>query len=143
MVGVEIDNRPMLRAYSIASANHEDFLRFLSIKVPDGLLTSRLQHMRAGDQIPSPTAFAGDRFQRAIKVCSGELHEPTSIDLEGCAPLKLYILYFDPWRVVQVDDQARIYECGTDLTWGDAAEVGRFERIHPPSSAGRTGSLKS
>src|SRR5450432_4751093 len=51
MVGVEVDNRPMLRAYSIASANHEDFLRFLSIKVPDGPLTSRLQHIRAGDQI--------------------------------------------------------------------------------------------
>ena len=41
----------MLRAYSIASANHEEFLRFLSIKVPDGPLTSRLQHIRAGDQI--------------------------------------------------------------------------------------------
>jgi ferredoxin/flavodoxin---NADP+ reductase len=51
MVGVEVDNRPMLRAYSIASANHEEFLRFLSIKVPDGPLTSRLQHIRAGDQI--------------------------------------------------------------------------------------------
>ena len=51
MVGVEVDSRPMLRAYSIASANHEDFLRFLSIKVPDGPLTSRLQHIRAGDQI--------------------------------------------------------------------------------------------
>jgi ferredoxin/flavodoxin---NADP+ reductase len=51
MVGVEVDNRPMLRAYSIASANHEEFLRFLSIKVPNGPLTSRLQHVRAGDQI--------------------------------------------------------------------------------------------
>jgi ferredoxin-NADP reductase len=41
----------MLRAYSIASANHEDLLRFLSIKVPNGPLTSRLQHINAGDQI--------------------------------------------------------------------------------------------
>src|ERR1700741_939010 len=41
MVGVQVDSRPMLRAYSIASANHEDHLRFLSIKVPNGPLTSR------------------------------------------------------------------------------------------------------
>jgi ferredoxin--NADP+ reductase len=51
MVGVEVDSRPMLRAYSIASANHEDLLQFLSINVPGGPLTSRLQHIRPGDQI--------------------------------------------------------------------------------------------
>src|SRR5579862_4232964 len=49
MVGMEVDRRPLLRAYSIASANHEDHLKFLSIKVPDGPLTSRLQHVRPGD----------------------------------------------------------------------------------------------
>ena len=51
MVGVEVGDRPLLRAYSIASANHEEHLRFLSIKVPDGPLTSRLQHVREGDTI--------------------------------------------------------------------------------------------
>jgi ferredoxin--NADP+ reductase len=51
MVGMEIDQRPLLRAYSIASANHEDHLEFLSIKVPDGPLTSRLQHLLPGDSI--------------------------------------------------------------------------------------------
>jgi ferredoxin--NADP+ reductase len=51
MVGVEVDSRPLLRAYSIASANHEEHLEFLSIKVPDGPLTSRLQHIREGDSI--------------------------------------------------------------------------------------------
>jgi ferredoxin/flavodoxin---NADP+ reductase len=51
MVGMEVDSRPMLRAYSIASANHEEVLQFLSIKVPDGPLTSRLQHIRPGDPI--------------------------------------------------------------------------------------------
>jgi len=51
MVGVEVDSRPILRAYSIASANHEEHLQFLSIKVPDGPLTSRLQHIREGDPI--------------------------------------------------------------------------------------------
>jgi ferredoxin/flavodoxin---NADP+ reductase len=51
MVGLRIDNRPLLRAYSIASANHEEHLEFLSIKVPDGPLTSRLQHIQEGDEV--------------------------------------------------------------------------------------------
>ena len=51
MVGLQVNSRPLLRAYSIASANHEEHLEFLSIKVPDGPLTSRLQHIREGDEI--------------------------------------------------------------------------------------------
>ena len=49
MVGLPIESRPLLRAYSIASSNYEDHLAFLSIKVPDGPLTSKLQHVRPGD----------------------------------------------------------------------------------------------
>ena len=45
------DGRPILRAYSIASPNWDDELEFYSIKVPDGPLTSRLQHIRPGDEI--------------------------------------------------------------------------------------------
>jgi len=48
MVGLHVDERPLMRAYSIASANHEEHLEFLSIKVPDGPLTSRLQHIQIG-----------------------------------------------------------------------------------------------
>jgi ferredoxin--NADP+ reductase len=52
MIGLRGDNgKPLLRAYSIASANYEDHLEFLSIKVPDGPLTSRLQHIQVGDTI--------------------------------------------------------------------------------------------
>jgi ferredoxin--NADP+ reductase len=51
MVGLQVDSRQLLRAYSIASANHEEHLEFLSIKVPDGPLTSRLQHIREGDEV--------------------------------------------------------------------------------------------
>ena len=51
MVGLHVDSRPLLRAYSIASANHEEHLEFLSIKVPHGPLTSRLQHIREGDEV--------------------------------------------------------------------------------------------
>jgi ferredoxin--NADP+ reductase len=52
MIGLRGDNgKPLLRAYSIASANYEEHLEFLSIKVPDGPLTSKLQHIQVGDTI--------------------------------------------------------------------------------------------
>lgn len=51
MIGLENEGRPLLRAYSIASANYEDELEFFSIKVPDGPLTSRLQNIKIGDQL--------------------------------------------------------------------------------------------
>src|SRR3954454_13941042 len=51
MIGLEVEGRPLLRAYSMASANHEEELEFFSIKVVDGPLTSRLQKIREGDTI--------------------------------------------------------------------------------------------
>ncbi len=51
MIGLEVEGRPLMRAYSIASANYEDNLEFFSIKVPDGPLTSRLQHLQVGDAL--------------------------------------------------------------------------------------------
>ncbi len=51
MIGLEIDGWPLLRAYSMASANHEESLEFFSIKVADGPLTSRLQQIKEGDTI--------------------------------------------------------------------------------------------
>ncbi|SFG72177.1 ferredoxin--NADP reductase [Neptunomonas qingdaonensis] len=51
MIGLEHEGRPLMRAYSIASANHEEELEFFSIKVQDGPLTSKLQQIKVGDQI--------------------------------------------------------------------------------------------
>ena len=51
MIGLRVDGKPLLRAYSIVSPNHDDTLEFLSIKVPDGPLTSRLQHIQVGDTV--------------------------------------------------------------------------------------------
>ena len=52
MIGLrQPSGKPLLRAYSIASANYEEHLEFLSIKVPDGPLTSQLQHIQPGDTI--------------------------------------------------------------------------------------------
>jgi ferredoxin--NADP+ reductase len=51
MIGLEVEGRPLLRAYSMTSSKYDDHLEFLSIKVPDGPLTSRLQHIMPGDEI--------------------------------------------------------------------------------------------
>lgn len=51
MIGLEVEGRPLTRAYSIASPNYEEHLEFFSIKVAHGALTSRLQHLREGDPI--------------------------------------------------------------------------------------------
>ncbi len=51
MIGLQLDGRPLLRAYSMASANYEENLEFFSIKVANGPLTSRLQHLAEGDSI--------------------------------------------------------------------------------------------
>jgi len=51
MIGLQVEDRPLMRAYSIASANYEEELEFFSIKVQDGPLTSRLQKIQPGDEI--------------------------------------------------------------------------------------------
>ena len=51
MIGMEVEGRPLLRAYSVVSANYEEELEFFSIKVQDGPLTSKLQHLKVGDPI--------------------------------------------------------------------------------------------
>ena len=51
MIGLPSDGRPLMRAYSFASANYEHELEFISIKVPDGALTSKLQNLAIGDEV--------------------------------------------------------------------------------------------
>jgi ferredoxin--NADP+ reductase len=51
MIGLNLGGKLVKRAYSIASPNWEEHLEFFSIKVPDGLLTSHLQHIQPGDAV--------------------------------------------------------------------------------------------
>lgn len=51
MIGLEDEPKPLMRAYSIASANYDEYLEFYSIKAPNGALTSRLQHLKVGDEV--------------------------------------------------------------------------------------------
>lgn len=51
MIGLPVEGRPLMRAYSMVSPHYEENLEFLSIKVQDGPLTSRLQHIQPGEHI--------------------------------------------------------------------------------------------
>lgn len=69
MVGLRLpgQERPIVRAYSIASANWEEHLEFFSIKVSDGALTQQLQHLKVGDTVlvskkPTGTLVLSDLF---------------------------------------------------------------------------------
>ena len=66
MIGLERDGKPLLRAYSLASANYEDELEFYSIKVPDGPLTSKLQDLKVGDKVLVNTKATGTLIQDSL-----------------------------------------------------------------------------
>lgn len=51
MIGLNVEGKPLMRAYSMVSPHYEETLEFLSIKVPDGPLTSRLQNIKVGESI--------------------------------------------------------------------------------------------
>ena len=51
MIGLMVEGRPLLRAYSMVSAHWQETLEFLSIKVPNGPLTSRLQHIQPDERV--------------------------------------------------------------------------------------------
>lgn len=51
MIGLEVEGKPLVRAYSMVSPNYDETLEWFSIKVPDGPLTSRLQHIEEGDRV--------------------------------------------------------------------------------------------
>lgn len=67
MIGLEVEGRPLTRAYSIASPNYEEHLEFFSIKVPDGPLTSRLQHLQPDDKLLISRKPTGTLVLRDLK----------------------------------------------------------------------------
>ncbi len=78
MLGLEAGGRPLVRAFSMASANYDDVLEFFSIKVQSGPLTSRLQHIRPGDRVlvgrkPTGTLVADNLLpgKRLYLLCTG------------------------------------------------------------------------
>jgi ferredoxin/flavodoxin---NADP+ reductase len=92
MIGLPVEDRPLLRAYSIASANWEEQLEFFSIKVPNGPLTSRLQHVQPGD-----TVLVGRKPTGTLLV--HDLHPGRNLYLLGTGT------GFAPWLAVIKDPE--------------------------------------
>ncbi|MBK9521887.1 MAG: ferredoxin--NADP reductase [Rhodocyclaceae bacterium] len=67
MIGLEVEGKTIARAYSIASANHDEHLEFFSIKVANGPLTSRLQNIKVGDPILVSRKPTGTLVLRDLK----------------------------------------------------------------------------
>lgn len=59
MIGLEVEGKPLLRAYSVASPNYEEYMEWFSIKVPNGPLTSKLQHIKPGDEVITNSKSVG------------------------------------------------------------------------------------
>ncbi len=73
MIGLRVDNRNILRAYSVVSPPWKEELEFLSIKIQDGDLTSRLQHIKEGDEVILMEKTTGTLRNDAL-VKGGTLH---------------------------------------------------------------------
>ena len=67
MIGMEINGKPLMRAYSIASANYEEHMEFFSIKVQDGPLTQHLQKIKVGDKLLMSKKPTGTLLVDALK----------------------------------------------------------------------------
>src|SRR5882724_12906212 len=124
MIGLEVDGRPLLRAYSMASANHEEALEFFSIKVQDGPLTSRLQRIRPGDTVlvgrkATGTLIADNLLpgRRLLLLSTGT----------GLAPFSSIIK--DPEVYERYDDIVLVHGCRqvSELTYGERVVAGLRE----------------
>lgn len=73
MIGLRVDNRNILRAYSVVSPPWKEELEFLSIKIQDGDLTSRLQHIKVGDEVILAEKTTGTLVNSALRK-GGELY---------------------------------------------------------------------
>jgi ferredoxin/flavodoxin---NADP+ reductase len=67
MIGLQVEGKPLLRAYSMCSANHEEQLEFFSIKVANGPLTSKLQKLAPGDEILVGAKATGTLIQDNLR----------------------------------------------------------------------------
>ncbi|MEM7079044.1 MAG: ferredoxin--NADP reductase [Pseudomonadota bacterium] len=116
MIGLEVDGKPCLRAYSIASPNWAEHLEFFSIKVADGALTSRLQHLQPGDEVkigtkPVGTLVLGDLKpgERLFLYSSGT----------GLAPFMSIIRDFEPYEQFEQVILVHSVRTKSDLAYHD------------------------
>ncbi|WP_406870541.1 ferredoxin--NADP reductase [Thioclava sp. 'Guangxiensis'] len=107
--------KPLLRAYSIASPNWDEELEFYSIKVPDGPLTSRLQHIKEGDEIILRPKPVGTLVHDALLPGKRVWFLATGTGLAPFASLMR-----DPETYEKFDEVIMMHTCRTveELTYG-------------------------
>ncbi|MGP1396016.1 MAG: ferredoxin--NADP reductase [Inquilinaceae bacterium] len=116
MIGLPGADKPVFRAYSMASPAWDDELEFYSIKVPDGPLTSRLQKIRAGDTILMRTKATGTLVNDALLAGKRLYMFSTGT---GIAPFASLIR--DPETYEKFDEVILIHTCRqvADLRYGE------------------------
>lgn len=120
MIGLNVNGRQIMRPYSIASTNYEDYLNFISIKVPDGPLTSELQKIEVGDEILVSQKSVGtltlDRLQTPYR--DGDTLYLLATGT-GLAPFMSVIA--DPATYVRYENVMLVHCCRTkeELIYGD------------------------
>lgn len=92
MIGLEVDGKPLLRAYSIVSTQWDEHLDFYSIKVPDGPLTSRLQHIKPGDTLLMGRKATGSLLVDALHAKENLVLLSTGTGIAPFVPISQ-----DPW----------------------------------------------
>jgi len=118
MLGLEAEGRRILRAYSIASANYEDHLEFYSIIVPQGPLTSRLQHIERDAPILVSSKPTGTLVLRDLKPGKRLFMLATGT---GVAPFLSIVKDPETYERFEQVVLVRGARTNADLAYGDAA----------------------
>jgi ferredoxin/flavodoxin---NADP+ reductase len=115
MIGLYVDDKPIMRAYSMASPEWDDELEFYSIKVPNGPLTSRLQHIKVGDDILISGRSVGSLVVQSLKLGKRLFLVSTGT---GIAPFASIIR--DPETYERFDEVYLTHTCRevAELTYG-------------------------
>jgi ferredoxin/flavodoxin---NADP+ reductase len=115
MIGLMVDGKPLLRAYSVASPAWDDTLEFYSIKVPDGPLTSRLEKIQPGDVVLLGRKATGTLILDALTPAKRLIMFATGT---GIAPFASLIR--DPDAYERFDEVILIHTCRlkAELTYG-------------------------
>jgi len=130
MIGLELGGRKLVRAYSIASANYEEELEFYSIKVPDGPLTSRLQHVNVGASILVSSKPTGTLVHRDIRPGTRLFMLATGTGIAPFISLCKDVEIYERFEKVIVVRGGRAPE---DLAYGDD----RLQRLREDAYLGR------
>ena len=158
MIGLQVDGRPLLRAYSMVNASYQEHLEFLSIKIQSGALTSRLQHLEPGDDIligrkPTGTLIADNLLpgRNLFLLCTGTglapfmslIRKPDIYDrfdrvnlVHGCR-FASELAYADIIEVTLPDDPFIGDMVRAKLCYCPTVTREQFRHTHRPSLQGR------